>query len=524
MASDRSRRPKKSRHHGAHPEIVDGALSATVAGSAIGTVSRYGSGVKEHLVALSGADAETGTPLTRSLRGISRSRVNPNDVERNLKQQAGFSAEVKEVARRRAEEAIAGRNPSTTRTDDIPGHVNDQFFDITSKVDANGNLIPGSSAQVKFVGSSPHGAVDKMLGGTYQKYIDHDCKMIVPSDFYDGMKADLEERMKSLRQQVARLESDGRTEAAAAKRVQLEKCKKLRRNLVRSKVSNAEAMEARTHPVMSTAEDIARVSLRAGLEQAKMGAAIGGGVSIVRNVVSLCKGEKEVADAVKDVVCDTAGVATLSFATGAAGAAIKGSMQNAGSRMVRALSKTNLPAYIVTATWEAGKTLKDYFTGKIDGVQCLEQLGEKGAGMVNGAMFAAIGQVAIPIPVVGALAGSMVGYALSAASYHVLTDSLKAAKLARARRIQIERECAEAIKMLKQYRAELEEGIARDLKARRLFFDQTFDAIKSAIGANDIDGYILSTNDITEAFGGKPLFKDMAGCDALMASGGPICL
>ena len=82
-----------------------------------------------------------------------------------------FDAEVEEVARRRAEEAIKGRKPRTVRTDDIPGHVNDPFFDITCKVDAKGNPIPGASAQMKFVGSSPEAAVDKMLTKQY-----HICK------------------------------------------------------------------------------------------------------------------------------------------------------------------------------------------------------------------------------------------------------------------------------------------------------------------------------------------------------------
>ena len=119
---------KKASKDEEHQRIADGALSATVAGSAIGTVSRYGSGVKEHLVALSGADAETGTPLTRSLRGISRSRVNPNDVERNLKQQAGFSAEVKEVARRRGEEKSEATAEEIAICEKVTGYRFDELW------------------------------------------------------------------------------------------------------------------------------------------------------------------------------------------------------------------------------------------------------------------------------------------------------------------------------------------------------------------------------------------------------------
>ena len=137
-------------------------------------VSRYGSAIKEHFVAYSGVDNETGQVLKRSLKSISQSKVNPDFAKQNIKQQAGFSAETKEVARRRAEQILKGRRPTITRTDDITGHVNDELYDITSKVDAKGNPIPGASAQMKFVGSSPKDAVTKMLGKDYQKYIDND--------------------------------------------------------------------------------------------------------------------------------------------------------------------------------------------------------------------------------------------------------------------------------------------------------------------------------------------------------------
>lgn len=497
---------------------MDAATSSGLAGAASDVVSRYGSAVKEHIVAYEGFDAETGQSLKRSLKSISKSKVNPSHKNLNLKQQAGFSAETKEVARRRAEEAIAGRKPTTIRTDDIPGHVNDPLFDITSKVDASGNPIPGASAQMKFVGSSPKSAVQTMMGKDYRKYIDNDCKILVPSDYYDGMKAELGNRIKSLEKQIARLKADGNADAAARKLAELEKCRKLDKNLRKSRVSNKAAMEARLAPGRSTIKDIARVSHRAGMEQAKMGAALGGGVSIIRNLVAMAKDDKDTSEALADVVRDTTEAAAVSYATGTVGAAIKGAMQNARRGMVRAMSKTNLPAYIATTALETGKTLKRYFSGEIDGAECMEELGEKGVGMISGAMFTAIGQVAIPIPVVGAMAGSMVGYALSASSYKVLTDSLKEAKISRERRAAIERECAESVRMIREYRAEMEAVIDRYMVREKTFFDEAFASIKQSIGANDIDGFIDAMNTIVVAYGGKPRFRDMGEFDDLMSS------
>lgn len=503
-------------------------VNAGLAGIADDVVDRYGSGVKEHIVGYTGIDNELGTVNERGLKQISQYRrgnpkTDPN-YRTHTKQQAGFAAETKEVARRRAEEAIAGKKPTTTRTDDIISpdgqkhHVNDQLFDITSKVDANGNPVPGSSAQMKFIGSSPKDAVGKMLSKDYQKYIDNDVKMMVPSDYYDGVKNELDTRISALEGQIDTLESQGKTDVAAAKKAQLEKCRTLRRNLVKSKVSNEEAIEARNNPKWSTAKDIARVANRAGIEQAKMGAAIGGGMSLIRNLVSVCKNEKDAKEAALDVAGDTAQAAALSYATAFSGAIIKGTAQNSSSELVKNLSKTNLPAYIATSTLEVGKTLKSYFTGEIDGVQCLEQLGEKGYGMVNSALYAAIGQVAIPIPVVGALVGSMLGYALSSASYGVLTQSLREAKMAREERIRIEAEVEESIAMLREYRAELEANISRYLKETRDFFDETFARMKSSLQTGDIDGYISATNAITRKMGKRPLYDSFSQFDSIMIS------
>lgn len=494
-------------------------------------VQRYGSGVKEHIVGYTGTDNETGITNKRSLKDISNYKRAPKsdpNYKTQTKQQAGFAAESKEVSRRRAEEAIKGQKPHTVRTDDIIGpdgqrhHVNDQLFDITSEVDSKGNPVPHSSAQMKFEGSSPKQAVDKLLAQDHEKYIDNDVKILVPKDYYDGMKQELDDKISSLEKQVDSLKKQGKTDVAAAKQRQLDKCRALRKNLRKSEVSNDEAIEARNNPEVSTSKDIVKVAHRAGLQQAATGAAISGGMSLISNYVAVIKNEKTPEEAAKTVVVDTASGAVVSYTTAFGGAVIKGTMQNSTLETVRNLSKTNLPAYIVTSTIEVGKTLTSFFSGKIDGVECLEQLGEKGYCMVGSALFAAIGQVAIPIPVVGALAGSMIGYALSSASYGILLGSLKNAKLAQEERIRVQQECEEAIRLLRQYRKELEEKIAQYLHNERVFFDDCFSRIQKAFDTGDIDGYISGCNSITEHFGKQPLYRNMDEFEEIMTGDDPI--
>jgi hypothetical protein len=489
-------------------------VNAGLAGASAEVVQRYGSAVKEHLVAYSGVDNEAGKTLTKGLKSISESKVNPEYQFQNLKQQAGFAAEVKETARENAERIIKGDKTRVVRTDDL-GRVNDPLYDHVA-LDKNGMVISGSGSQMKFVGGDPKEALDKLASHKFEKYLDANAEIEVPSDFYDDIKKEAQSKAASLQKQAETLQAQGKTDLAKQRLAEAEKYRKIDRNVRKSHVSNKEAMEARTNPVLSTAKDIAKASHRGGIESAKSGAAIGGGISLIKNIVAVAKGDKEPDEAALSVVKDTGSAAVVSYTTGFAGSALKGLMQNAKKKVIQGAAKTNLPGVIVTAALETGKTLAKYIKGEIDGAQCLEELGEKGTGMVSSAMFTALGQLVIPIPVVGGLIGGMAGYALSSAFYKQLTGVLKEAKLAHENRLRIEAECAEAIKMIRAYRAEMEAAISEYLSDHIAVFQAAFDDIKTALQLGDIDGFITGANSITRKLGGKPQFETFAEFDAFI--------
>jgi hypothetical protein len=321
---------------------------------------------------------------------------------------------------------------------------------------------------------------------------------------------------KKLREQAERLQREGKIDLAVKKRQQAKNYETLKKNIRDSKISTKEAEFYRLHPKLATAKDIAKLSHRAGTEQAKWGAILGGSISIIRNLVAVTKGDKEADEAVVSVINDTGSAAANSYVIAATGAVLKGTMQNAQSAVVRGLSKTNLPAAIVTTTIEAGKTLGKFIKGDIDGVECLTELGEKGTGMLASAMFNAIGQIAIPIPVVGAAIGGMIGYALSSACYGQLVAALQGAKLAREERLRIEAECEEAVKMIREYRLEMEAVISQYLSDHMSVFQESFDGIKTALELDDIDGFIAGANSITVKLDGKPQFNNYSEFSQIM--------
>lgn len=505
-------------------------------GAAAETVQRYGSAAKQHYVAYSGMDNETGQKLAKGLKEISKSKINPEYRSQNIKQQAGFSAEVKSVARKNAENIIEGKGNRFTRTDDI-GRVNDPLADLV-ELAPDGTVISGTASQMKFVGGSPEELLEKLNSKKYQKYIDAKEILDIADDDYEallgknGSPGIIDEKIKSLREQADRAKQIGKDQVAGQKEAQIEKYEYIRGKLRKSGLTRDEAIQARLHAVWSTAKDVTKIANEAAVGQATVGAGITGSLSLVRNVVACIKGDKTPEEAALSVAEDTGRGAAVSYVSAFSGTVIKGAMQNAKSGYLRSLSRTNLATTLVTTTADVGKTLHRYFDGELTGVQCIEELGQQGVGEIGSAMFSAMGaSVAASIAPVGAgltkaavygavggVIGATLGYTAAIACYQELATALKEAELAREERIRIEKECAEAVVLIRQYRQEMNDMVSAYLSDHIQTFNQGFLEMDKAIAERDIDGFIRGNASIQELLGKEVQFKTQEEFDALMAS------
>lgn len=255
---------------------------------------------------------------------------------------------------------------------------------------------------------------------------------------------------------------------------------------------------------------------RAGVEAAKSGAIFGGAISIVQNAVAVAKGEKHAEGAAIDVVKDTASAAVLGYGTGALGSTISHTLSYSSNTILQSLSKTNLPSQIAVAALETGKTMKKFVCGEIDGTQCMTELGEKGTGMIAASYGAVAGQALIPIPMVGGMIGSMVGYAFASSYYNGLVTIMQDRKLAREERIRIEAECKELLDAIKIYRQEIEQIAEAYFADYKNVFDTAFVSIGQALQTGDADGVIMGANMITQKLGGETQYNNMDEFDDFM--------
>ncbi len=375
-------------------------------------------------------------------------------------------------------------------------------------MDEKGNVIPGMLTQSKFVGKNGEECFKKLLSKDYEKYLENGVKINVPKDSFRDIQKAADAKIESLESQIAKQKGLGNFQKAAHLEEKRQYCKTIEAHTRPARVAKGEAIEARLNPNLSTAKDVASVSHQAGMNAAQTGAWIGGGVSLVTNVYECVANGKDPIKAIKHTAIATLKGGALSYGRAFASSSLGGLMQSSANRIIQSLGKGSVPAMIVGACVANATVLTRYFSGKIDGKELLKQLGKANTTLVSSGAMAFAGQALIPIPVVGALIGGFVGAVLSETCFNALLKAREETKLARQRRIEIERECHEFIKLLEAYQNQFKEVFERYFHETTKFFNQSFNEFERASYAGDADLAIAVNNKSREWLGQKALFDN----------------
>ncbi|MDU9791664.1 hypothetical protein RGC44_04645 [Helicobacter pylori] len=471
------------------------------------------------------------------LEEISKRKINPNYIKQNINQQAGYSAEIKEQAHVNAHNILAGKRERIVQYDDLssgkkaqvknlyPNYAtpskNHEIVDYIS-VDEKGNVIPGTAVQSKFVGKNGEECFKKLLSKDYEKYFENGAKMKIARNHYGDFQRAVNTRIKSLESYIAKQKGLGNFQKVTSLEEKLQKCKTIKAHTRPASVTKAEAIEARLNPNLSTAKDVTRVSHQAGMNAARTGALIGGGVSLITNVYECVANGKDPIKAIKHTAIATLKGGALSYGSAFASSSLGGLMQSSANKVIQSLGKGSLPAMFVGACVANVTILGRYFSGKIDKTEFLKQLMKANTTLVSSGAMAVAGQTLIPIPVVGVLVGGFVGAILSGTFFNAFLKAREEAKLARQRRIEIEKECRESIRQLEIYQNQFKEVFKRYFHETTKFFNQSFDELERALYAGDADLAIGVNNKIQEKLGQKPLFNNTQEFWELMNNGGKI--
>ncbi len=214
---------------------------------------------------------------------------------------------------------------------------------------------------------------------------------------------------------------------------------------------------------------------------------------------------KDPKEAIKRTATETLKGGAYSYGIASGGSLLGGMMQNSANKVIQSFGKSSLPVMIVGAAVTNVMIFIRYFSGKIDKVELCKQLGRTNTSLLSGGTMAIAGQALIPIPVVGALIWGL-GAVLSGTFFNALLKACEEAKLAHQRRIDIEKECWEIIKLLDAYQNQFKEMFERYFHETARFFNESFDELERALYAGDADLVIGANNKIQEGLGQKALF------------------
>lgn len=552
---------EKDRNGPDRSEIHADTFRTGVAMSARETVGRYGSANAEYIKGYRGIDNETGQKFAKGLAGISRHKVNadPGEAAKNIKQQAGFSAEVATTSRDNAEAIIKGEKVRTSRSDDVAQYgKNHNVVDRVQILD--GQIIEGSQSQMKFVGNRNELFDDiASENGRFARY--RGVKLELPSEQYksdtafcqrranelrdqaqeaerhgkpevatrlrreassydqhsESAKAFCQRRAKELREQAQKVEEHGKPDVAAKLRREASNYDQLAENVSDSGLTTEQAVFYRQHPELATLRDIALTSHRAGMDGAKYGALIGGCISLVKNSFAAAQGRMQWRDAATEVGQDIVKSGALGYGTAAVGAAIKAGMQQSGQQSLRTLANTSAPTLVVNACLSLGSSVMRYVSGELSETDLLIEVGEKGVGMLSSGMMAALGQIALPIPFVGAAIGGMVGYTLSSIFYQSALDAAKGAAASRVNLERVRAIAAAARAHLAEEQATLDAFMVHELPRLHRETQQLFAAV-DAVGDGRIDDLAAAVNRYATLLGKQLQFQSMTEFDDFMRS------
>ncbi|MFM8342380.1 MAG: hypothetical protein ACKN9F_09205 [Methylomonas sp.] len=281
---------------------------------------------------------------------------------------------------------------------------------------------------------------------------------------------------------------------------------------------NAAEKIADEFKVKSALTDMHESGIRAG----NVGALLAGSTSTVTGLYSLHKGDIEAGELLTRVAVDSAkGYATGYVVTAMSKGLTHSTTYFLGESVARTFARSNAPVAIASGVVNASKSFISYINGDIDSEQLLDEVSHTAITSTSSFYYGALGQVAIPIPVVGAVIGAGVGYfignMLHQSGLIALGDS-RVVKEAKERRYAVQAMCLAAIPEIQKHRLELENYLDSYFSERKNEFLASFNILDHSLYNWNPDEFVSGLERINNQFGTSLQFKSFSEFNALMIS------
>lgn len=258
-------------------------------------------------------------------------------------------------------------------------------------------------------------------------------------------------------------------------------------------------------------ETILREMHYSGMEAAKISAGVSLGVSGVKNLYKYIKGDIDGQEALTDTIIDTASGAAVGYATTALSKGI--------GRSYAGLAKSNAHVAIAAGVVQSSKSVIKYLKGDIDSKTLFYEVSYTAVTGATSFYAAALGQLAIPIPFIGAFVGSTIGYFVGHMLYQTGLVSLgecARVQIAKERRRTVEKMCMESIARIQKHRLEAEAFLKEYFHERNVALSNAFAEMDQALMSNNHANFMQNLNKVSNVYAFNITFQTFEEFDAAM--------
>lgn len=447
----------------------------------------------------------------RSLKEINNYKVNPEYAKQNIKQQAGFSAELLEESNKNKEAILDGSKIRRRTTDGI-GKTNDTQYDLVD-VDSQGNI--SNPTQMKFLGVDKKGrynVIEKLVKDeTWDRY---DELIEVPKDQYHNAFKYAIDKSDDLLNQAKRLREEGKIELAQKKEKEALRYRQASSRISPSTVTEGDALLARQNPKLYLAKEMIKDADKAGREAAKNVGVVAFAVSSGTNICQLINGDITLDEAVINVTKDTAKAGLTAYGYSSAGTTIKSLMHSSQSDVIRKLGNTNLPLQVLGTSKKVVHVMKAYLNSEITEFEACSQLTQDGINTLAASYGAAVGTILLPG--IGTAVGSMMGYMISSMIYDSCLQIFYDADLSYENYLKTKEICEYARQEMSTQRRKYEELVNQFIQDRQIVINDSLSVIMNSIDKYDISNFDDAIYNLAEEFGHALQFKNFDEFDEFM--------
>lgn len=386
----------------------------------------------------------------------------------------------------------------------------------------------GSSlkATVTAANNDPHGAADILIeneggvvGKVQAKSMNELSKLThaISDTKYRGMqKLVPDEKAGRVRELASKRAETGSLKAEEYKDTAKNVTGQLKSGRVSSEgTSYRESLWAAKNPklyaTMTEAKYVAREASITGVNAALASSIVSGLVSGVKYGIQAHRDEITVEEAIALTAKDAGKSGLRGGLTGAGSTIIRYGATKVG---IKALDKSNLAVGLAAGTIDVGVSIYRLAKGEITPEEASEQIGQTGSctaySLYTGA---AAGAVFGPI---GAVAGSIIGYLVTASVYQSAIAIFKEARLTEAEAERTIAICQRVCQAMAEQRAEFERLFKASFEMRCAEFENCFIAIETALAIDNPELATQSLSNFAALFGKKLQFETFEEFDDFM--------